>query len=92
MIKPTRPYILFNSQCDNAMQDTLEFLKSLSLLSPKATKIKKFMYKGIYVSKPTECKVIGYVDENEIILDIKGEIHSIMPDYLKEMQSRKFEM
>ena len=92
MIKPTRSYILFNTQCDNAKQDTIEFLKSVSLLPPKATVIKKFMYKGLYVNKPTECKVIGYVDEDEIILDIKGEIHSIMPDYLKEMQSRKFEM
>jgi len=107
MITPTRPYILFSNLFDNATTTTitkgntttvttssipLNFLKSLSLLSPKATSIKQFIYKGFYVLKPTKCEVIGYVDEIEIILDIEGSIHSILPNYFKDMQSKGFEM
>jgi hypothetical protein len=85
--KEGREHILFDNEEDKIIK-----LKELGLLSEKAKAIKQLICKGIYVSEPTECNIIGYVDENEVILDIKGEKHCIHPDYFKSMQSKNFKL
>lgn len=84
MIKPKREWKLFDSE-----NHKVEKLKEWKLISPKATEIKKFYYKGAYTNEAVECDVVGFVDDNEIILDINKELHSIHPDYFADMQKKE---
>lgn len=85
MIEPKREWITFNSE-----EEKIEKLKEWKLISPKAKEIKILYYKGAYTENSVECDVIGYVDDNEIIILVKGSIHSICPDYLADMQNKNF--
>lgn len=84
MISPKREWRTFESE-----NEKLEKLKKWKLISPKATEIKKLYYKGAYTNGPVECDVTGFVDDNEIILYINGQLHSIHPDYLVDMQKKE---
>lgn len=84
MISPKREWRKFESQ-----EDKIEVLKDLKIISPKANEIKTLYYKGAYTKDAVECDVVGIVDNNEIILDINGELHSIHPDYLIDMQKKE---
>lgn len=84
MISPRREWRKFESE-----NEKIERLKEWQLISPKAKEIKKFYYKGAYTNEPTECDVAGFVDNNEIILYINGELHSIHPDYFADMQKKE---
>ena len=84
MINPKREWRKFESH-----EDKIEALKELKLVSPKANDIKTLYYKGAYTENAVECDVVGIVDNNEIILDINGELHSIHPDYLLDMQKKE---
>ncbi|MFC3905811.1 3'-5' exonuclease [Clostridium disporicum] len=84
MINPKREWRKFESH-----EDKIEVLKELKLVSPKANDIKTLYYKGAYTENAVECDVVGIVDNNEIILDINGELHSIHPDYLLDMQKKE---
>lgn len=84
MINPKREWRKFESH-----EDKIEVLKELKLVSPKANDIKTLYYKGAYTKNAVECDVVGIVDNNEIILDINGELHSIHPDYLLDMQKKE---
>lgn len=84
MINPKRKWRKFESQ-----EEKIEILKELKIISPKATEIKDLYYKGAYTKDAVECDVVGIVDNNEIILDINGELHSIHPDYLLDMQKKE---
>ncbi|WP_195514966.1 3'-5' exonuclease [Paraclostridium bifermentans] len=84
MINPKRKWRKFESQ-----EEKIEILKELKIISPKASEIKDLYYKGAYTKDAVECDVVGIVDNNEIILDIKGELHSIHPDYLLDMQKKE---
>lgn len=84
MINPKRKWRKFESQ-----EEKIEILKELKIISPKASEIKELYYKGAYTKDAVECDVVGIVDNNEIILDIKGELHSIHPDYLLDMQKKE---
>ena len=84
MINPKRTWRKFESQ-----EEKIEILKELKIISPKASEIKDLYYKGAYTKDAVECDVVGIVDNNEIILDIKGELHSIHPDYLLDMQKKE---
>jgi hypothetical protein len=42
------------------------------------------------VSESTKCEIIGFVDNNEVILNIEGQLHSIHPDYFIDMQKKNF--
>lgn len=84
MINPKRKWRKFESQ-----EEKIEVLKELKIISPKATEIKELYYKGAYTKNAVECDVVGIVDNNEIILDINGELHSIHPDYLLDMQKKE---
>ena len=84
MINPKREWRRFESQ-----EEKIEVLKELKIISPKANEIKTLYYKGAYTEDAVECDVIGIVDNNEIILDINGELHSIHPDYLLDMQKKE---
>jgi DNA polymerase III epsilon subunit-like protein len=85
MLEPKREWKTFES-----IEEELEKLREWQLISPKATEIKQFYYKGAYTEKPVECKVAGFVDDNEIILYVNGELHSIHPDYFLDMQRKDF--
>lgn len=84
MINPKREWRKFESN-----EEKIEVLKELKLISPKANEVKTLYYKGAYVEDTVECDVIGIVDNNEIILDINGKLHSIHPDYLLDMQKKE---
>ena len=84
MISPKREWRKFESH-----EDKIEVLKELKIISPKANEVKALYYKGAYTKDAVECDVVGIVDNNEIILDIKGELHSIHPDYLIDMQKKE---
>ncbi|MBY0754567.1 hypothetical protein K5V21_03760 [Clostridium sardiniense] len=82
MIYPKRAWKEFTS-----LDEKLTILRKLEIISPKSTEIKKLHYKGYYTNYSTvECDVIGYADDNEIILNVNGQLHSIHPDYFVEMQ------
>lgn len=84
MISPKREWRKFESQ-----EDKIEVLKELKIISPKANEVKTLYYKGAYTKDAVECDVVGIVDNNEIILDINGNLHSIHPDYLLDMQKKE---
>ena len=84
MINPKREWRTFESENEKS-----EKLKEWELIPPKAKEIKKFYYKGSYTNEPIECEVLGFVDNNEIILNINSELHSIHPDYFADMQKKE---
>ena len=84
MISPKREWRKFESY-----EDKITVLKELKIISPKANEVKTLYYKGAYTKDAVECDVVGIVDNNEIILDINGELHSIHPDYLIDMQKKE---
>ena len=84
MISPKRAWKKFDS-----FEEKLEKLKEFEIISPKAKEIKTLYYKGAYTTDIVECDVVGYVDQFEIILNINGELHSIMPECFVEMQKRE---
>lgn len=85
MLEPKRAWKTFES-----IEEELEKLREWKLISSKSTEVKQFYYKGAYTDKPVECKVTGFVDNNEIILYVNGNLHSIHPDYFLDMQKKDF--
>lgn len=85
MLEPKREWRTFES-----IEEELEKLREWKFISSKATEVKQFYYKGAYTDKPVECKVVGFVDDNEIILYVNEELHSIHPDYFFDMQRKDF--
>ena len=83
MISPKREWRKFET-----IEEKLEVLRELKLVSSKASEVKTLYYKGAYTKEAVECDVVGIVDNNEIILDVNGELHSIHPDYLLDMQKK----
>ena len=84
MISPKREWKRFESQ-----EEKIKTLKELKIISPKANEIKELYYKGAYTKDAVKCDVVGIVDNNEIILNINDELHSIHPDYLLDMQKKE---
>ncbi|GFZ30086.1 hypothetical protein CSC2_06120 [Clostridium zeae] len=87
MIETKREWKTFES-----IEEEIEKLKEWHLISPKATEVKAFYYKGAYTDKHIECKVAGYVDDNELVLYVDGKLHSIHPDYFLDMQKKDFSL
>ncbi|WP_411682365.1 BRCT domain-containing protein [Clostridium thailandense] len=85
MLQNKRKWRTFDS-----IEEELGKLREWKLISSKATEVKQFYYKGAYTDKPLECEVAGFVDNNEIILNVNGELHSIHPDYFFDMQRKEF--
>ena len=84
MINPKREWRKFESS-----EEKIEVLKELKLISPKANEVKTLYYKGAYTENAVECDVVGIVDNNEIILDINGELHSIPRLLIRYAEKRK---
>lgn len=84
MINPKREWIEFKSE-----EEKLEKLKELKIISSKSKEVKELYYKGVYTEDATLCDVVGFVDDNEIILNINGELHSIHPEYFIDMQKKE---
>jgi len=86
MLTPRREWIKFET-----LEEKLLKLKEFKIISQGAKEVKDLYYKGVYTEEFVLCDVEGYVDENEIILNIEGNLHSIHPDYFIDMQkSEKF--
>lgn len=85
MLYPKKEYVQFKN-----LDEKLEKLKELKIISPTSKEVKDLFYKGIYVNEPTICDVTGFADDFEIIIDIKGRLHSIHPAHFKEMQNKNF--
>ncbi|WP_300379495.1 BRCT domain-containing protein [Clostridium sp.] len=86
MITPTREWKEFSS-----IEEKLLKLKEYKIISSGAKEVKDLYYKGAYTKNVDLCDVVGFVDENEIVLNIKDNLHSIHPDYFIDMQkSEKF--
>lgn len=85
MLFPEKDYVQIND-----LNERLKKLKELKLIPPTAEEIRELFYKGFYVDEPTICDFIGFVDDSEIIIDIKGKPHCIHPVYFKEMQNKDF--
>lgn len=86
MLTPRREWIKFET-----LEEKLLKLKEFKIISQGAKEVKDLYYKGVYTEDFVLCDVEGYVDENEIILNIEGNLHSIHPDYFIDMQkSEKF--
>ena len=86
MLTPKREWKEFNS-----IEEKLLKLKEYKIISAGAKEVKDLYYKGAYTEDVDLCDVVGFVDENEIVLNINGNLHSIHPDYFIDMQkSEKF--
>lgn len=86
MITPKREWKEFES-----IEEKLLKLKEYKIISQGAKEVKDLYYKGAYTEDVDLCDVVGFVDENEIVLNINGNLHSIHPDYFIDMQkSEKF--
>ena len=84
MINPKREWKSFQSE-----EEKIEKLKELKIVSAKAKEIKTLYYKGFYTNEAVECDVVGFVDNNEIIISINDNLHSIHPDYFLDMQKKE---
>lgn len=85
-IEPKGQWIKFE-----AVEDKLAKLKEYKLLSAKATDPeKKFYYKGLYVDKAVNCSILGYLDNDVLVIEVEGNLHSIRGEYLKQMQDTNF--
>ncbi|MDO5039423.1 3'-5' exonuclease [Clostridium sp.] len=84
MINPKREWIEFKSE-----EEKVEKLKELKIISSKAKEVKELYYKGAYSDGSILCDVVGYVDENEIILKINEKLHSVHPEYFLDMQKKE---
>jgi DNA polymerase III epsilon subunit-like protein len=86
MLTPKREWKEFDS-----IEEKLLKLKEYKIISSGAKEVKDLYYKGAYTEDVDLCDVVGFVDENEIVLNINGNLHSIHPDYFIDMQkSEKF--
>lgn len=69
--------------------DQLEKGKEWGLVSEKAAKMKALAYKRDGRSLP--CAIVGYADKVTAVIRFdNGQLHSIHPSYLKEMQAASF--
>lgn len=64
----------------------LEFLKQLKLTPKTSVEPKPLIYTGLFTKTPVPCKVVGYLDKTFIVIKVNGELHSIHPEHLKDMQ------
>ncbi len=81
MICPTDGWIRISDP-----NELLEFLKRLTLTPKSYTEPKPLIYTGIFTETPVPCKVVGYLDKTFIVIEVNGELHSIHPEHLKDMQ------
>ena len=77
--------------------------KMNNLISGKITGMKSILYKGREVDVETVCDVIGYISYKTkpgcinpvyetVVIEINGETNKINPAYLKQMQSKDFNL
>ena len=85
MIQPVREWNKFLFY-----DEKMEVLKKIGIISPKAKEIKTLYYKGCYTNNPVICDVVGIVDNNEIIIEVNGKLHSIHPELLLDMQKKDY--
>lgn len=85
MISPKKEWIQFES-----LQEKINILKDFEALSPQATKLKDFYYKGHYTDyEAVKCDVVGYIDKFTLVINVDGNLHCILPECFVEMQKRE---
>lgn len=68
---------------------TIQQCKQWGLLSEKATQLKTFYYRGNGMD--VVCHIVGLVDKITAVIQLEaGQLHTIHPSYLKEMQAASF--
>lgn len=84
MIKPSDGWTPFLSA-----EEQLNWLKFHRLTPKTYTEPKRLFYDGNYCDRAYECTVVGHIDNRAAIIHVNGQLHSIHPDYLLEMQAGK---
>lgn len=68
-------------------EELLAFSKQLKLTPKTFTEPKPLVYTGVFCDEPTPCKLVGYVDQTFVVIEVAGQLHTIHPEYLLDMQS-----
>ncbi len=82
MISPAENWVRISNP-----NELLKFLKQLKLTPKSYTEPKPLIYTGSFTDTPVPCKVVGYLDQTFIVIEVNGELHSIHPEHLKDMQA-----
>lgn len=67
--------------------ELLAFSKQLKLTPKTFTEPKPLIYTGVFTKEPVPCRLVGYVDKHFVVIEVAGQLHTIHPDHLLEMQS-----
>lgn len=67
--------------------ELLAFSKQLKLTPKTFTEPKPLIYIGVFTKEPVPCRLVGYVDKHFVVIEVAGQLHTIHPDHLLEMQS-----
>ena len=67
--------------------ELLAFSKQLKLTPKTFTEPKPLIYKGAFTKEPVPCRLVGYVDRHFVVIEVAGQLHTIHPDHLLDMQS-----
>lgn len=67
--------------------ELLAFSKQLKLTPKTFTEPKPLIYKGAFTKEPMPCRLVGYVDRHFVVIEVAGQLHTIHPDHLLDMQS-----
>lgn len=62
------------------------YLKSVALLPKTLKSDRQFIYNGRYIENACKCDIVGYGDNNTIIISLDGKVHAISLEHFKEMQ------
>lgn len=65
----------------------LEFSKELKLTPKTFIEPRPLVYIGHFTQEPQPCKLVGFVDKISVVISIAGQLHTIHPEYLLDMQS-----
>lgn len=87
MIEPQAYWHPFQSN-----DEMIEYLKHHQLLTQKATEAKPLYYRGEFSSELLPCQVVGWQDSVFAVIRVDGNLHSIHPDHLADMQPKKAEL
>ena len=79
MIQPEEGWVRFQDDSEK-----LEYMKNHGLIAKTAESPKQLVYTGAYGG--SFCTLLGYVNDFAAVVSIHGQLHCIMPEYLKEMQ------
>lgn len=84
LIPPTEKYVEFNN-----VEEKVQYLKTHDLISKTATDIKQFFYNGAYAEYVCPCEIVGYINNNVLVISLDKHLHCVDIIHFKEMQKSK---